>query len=304
MFTTKAGRRPCAQRVRPELFFVASAIFHYLGPSFAVLLFIRVEPLGVAWLRILSAAVIFALWRRPWRAWLAAGRRERTTIVVWGLLLAHMNAVFYLAIDVLPLGTVAAIEFAGPIALAAVAVRSLRNLGALALTVGGVAALSQVSLAGAPLGFVFALANMALFAGYIIIGHRVSRYEHLAGVDGLAAAMMVAGVVALPLGITDALPAFTSPVTIGAAIGVGITSSVIPYAFDQMAMRRLSRGTYALMTALLPATATVIGILVLAQVPRPLEILGVSLVIVAVAVHREHEAPSPTAGPASPPRDT
>lgn len=287
MVTGKAERRPVAQRVRPELFFVGSAVFHYLGPSFAVLLFVQVEPLGVAWLRILSAAVIFALWRRPWRAWRAAGRRERATIVVWGVLLAQMNTVFYLAIEVLPLGTAAAIEFAGPIALAAVAVRSLRNLGALALAVSGVAALSQVSLAGEPLGFLFAFANMVLFAGYIVIGHRVSRHEHLAGVDGLAAAMAIAGIAALPLGAADALPAFASPVALGAAVGVGITSSVIPYAFDQLAMRRLTRGTYALMTALLPATATAIGILVLAQVPKPLEILGIGLVVAAVALHRE-----------------
>src|SRR5690606_20202385 len=100
---------PVTQRVRPELFFVGSAIFHYLGPAFAVLLFARVEPLGVAWLRILTAGVVFALWRRPWRAWSAAGQAERRLIVLWGVVLALMNASFYLAIDRLPLGTVAAI---------------------------------------------------------------------------------------------------------------------------------------------------------------------------------------------------
>ncbi len=282
------GGRRLADRVRPELFFVGSAVFHYLGPAFAVLLFVRVEPLGVAWLRILSAGVIFALWRRPWRTWAAAGRAERRTVVVWGALLALMNATFYLAIDRLPLSTVAAIEFAGPILLAAIGLRTVRNLAALALAVAGVAALAEVNLAGSPVGFGFAIVNMALFTGYIIAAHRVSRHVHLAGIDGLAMAMLIAAAFALPIGMADALPAFVDPVALGAAFGVGVTSSVVPYVFDQLAMRRLARATYALLVALLPATATVIGILVLAQIPTLAELLGVGLVIAAVAVHREH----------------
>lgn len=283
---------PLTLRVRPELFFVGSAIFHYLGPAFAVLLFARVDPLGVAWLRILSAGVVFALWRRPWRAWSAASHTERRTILIWGGLLALMNASFYLAIDRLPLGTVAAIEFAGPVLLAAAGIRSMRNLAALTFAVGGVAALAEVTLSGSPAGFGFALINMALFSGYIVVAHRVSRHEQLAGIDGLAMAMLVAAVVALPLGVVDAAPAFTDPVSLGAAIGVGLTSSVIPYVFDQLAMRRLARETYALMVALLPATATVIGIVVLAQIPTPTDVLGVGLIIVAVAVHRDRRSPA------------
>jgi inner membrane transporter RhtA len=276
-----------SQRVRPEVYFVGSAVFHYLGPSFAVLLFALVAPLGVAWLRILTAALVFAVWRRPWQAWRAAARGERVAVAVWGLLLAAMNSVFYLAIDVLPLGTVAAIEFAGPVVLAATAVRTLRSLGALLLVAIGVGMLSEVRLEGESLGLLLAFANMALFAGYIVIGHRVSRHQHPAGVDGLAMAMLIAGVACLPLGIVDALPAFTDLVAIGAAIGVGVTSSVIPYVFDQLAMRRLTRATYSLMSALLPATATVIGVVVLAQIPTLVEVVGVGLVVGAVALQRD-----------------
>lgn len=274
-------------RRRPEIYFIGSAIFHYLGPSFAVLLFAVADPFGVAWLRIVTAAAIFAVWRRPWRAWQAADRQERITVLLWGTLLALMNTSFYLAIDLLPLGTVAAIEFLGPIAIAALAVRRMRNLAALALAILGVGLLSEVRFAGAPLGFAFAFINMALFAGYIVIAHRVSRHQHLNGIDGLAAAMIIAGIAGLPLGIADALPVFADPVILGAAIGVGISSSVIPYVFDQLAMRRMPRGTYALMSALFPATATVIGVLVLWQIPTVLEIAGVSLVIAAVATHKD-----------------
>src|SRR3954467_4638346 len=99
------------RRVPPHAYFVVSAVFHYLGPAFAVLLFARVEPLGVAWLRIASAALIFAAWRRPWRVWRALDRRTRWLLAAWAGVLAVMNSCFYLAIDRLPLGTVAAVEF-------------------------------------------------------------------------------------------------------------------------------------------------------------------------------------------------
>jgi len=241
----------------------------------------------VAWLRIVTAAAVLALWRRPWRAWRVADRGERRLVTGWGLVLALMNACFYLAIDRLPLGTVAAVEFAGPLALAVVGTRTLRNAVALALAVAGVAVLADVSLSGSPVGFLFAVANMVLFTGYIVLAHRVSRNGILAGVDGLAMAMVVAACVALPLGAADAAAAFATPAVLLAAVGVGITSSVVPYVFDQLAMLRLDRATYAMLVALLPATATVIGIVVLAQVPAPAEVAGVALVIAAVAVHRE-----------------
>lgn len=281
--TLRRGPRP----VPPWSFFVGSAVFHYLGPAFAVLLFARVDVLGVAWLRITGAGAVFALWRRPWRAWARAPRDERTTIVAWGAVLAVMNVCFYVAIEQVPLGTVAAIEFVGPVALAVVGVRSARNVGALLLAVAGVAALVDVRLAGAPAGFAFAAANAALFAGYVMLGHRVSRQRVLGGIDGLAAAMIVAALVVTPLGGAQAARVVLDPVALLAGIGVGICSSVIPYVFDQLAMRRMSRATYSLLVSLLPATATVIGIVVLAQVPTVVEVVGVALVIAAVAVHRE-----------------
>src|ERR1700712_4724349 len=98
-------------RPPPHLYFVVSAVFHYLGPSFAVLLFARVEVLGVAWLRIASPAGVLAVWRRPWRGVRALARDGRRLLLGWGPVLAVMNAGFSLAISRLPLGTVAAIEF-------------------------------------------------------------------------------------------------------------------------------------------------------------------------------------------------
>lgn len=274
----------------PHVFFVVSAVFHYLGPAFAVLLFQRVDVLGVAWLRIASAAIVFAAWRRPWRAFVRLDRQGRLTVVAWGAVLAAMNCCFYLAIARLPLGTVAAIEFVPVIALAAAGARGARNVLALALSVTGVYLLTHVQLVDAPLGVALAFANAVLFAAYIVLGHRVARHSPavgVSGIDGLAASMLVAAALVTPVAGRMAAPAFLDPVALAAGAGVGVTSSVIPYVTDQLAMARLARSTYALMVSLLPATATVVGVLVLAQVPSPAEIAGVALVVGGVALHRE-----------------
>lgn len=280
------------RRVPPHAYFVGSAVFHYLGPAFAVLLFASVQPLGVAWLRIVSAAAVFAGWRRPWRRWRSTDSAARRSLVAWGAVLAVMNSSFYLAIDRLPLGTVAAIEFLPVIALAAVAVRSGRNLLALVAAVAGVYLLTDAHLAAEPLGLLFAGLNAVLFALYVVLAHRASRHPAVSGIDGLALAMLIASAVALPLGAAQAVPALTDPGLLAAGVGVGVCSSVIPYVCDQLAMARLSRGTYALLVSLLPATATVTGVAVLWQIPVPREIAGVVLVVLGVAVHREPpEAP-------------
>ena len=279
-----------AVKAPPESFFVVSAVFHYLGPAFAVLLFARVEPLGVAWLRIASAAAIFLLWRRPWRSFRVRTAEEKRLLVAWGTVLAVMNATFYLAIERLPLGTVAAVEFLPVVALGALGARSVRNGAALLLAVSGVYLVTDVRIAGDPLGFGFAFANALLFALYIVLGHRLASKGASAGIDGLAAAMLVAAVVATPLGGWAVIPVLTDPLALAAGAGVGISSSVIPYVTDQLAMARITRATYALMVSLLPATATVVGIVVLAQVPSWVEVFGVSLVIGGVAVHRGREA--------------
>ena len=276
-----------SERMPPQAYFVVSAVFHYLGPAFAVLLFARIEVLGVAWLRIASAAAIFALWRRPWRALLAQDSDGRRLLLAWGVVLAVMNAFFYLAIDRLPLGTVAAIEFLPVIALAAFGARSARNGVALALAVPGVYLLTGVQFAVEPLGLAFAFANAILFAAYIVLADRVAKRPGLSGIDGLAASMLIAAVVITPIGGGAVLPALGDPVALAAGVGVGLCSSVIPYVADQLALRRLARATYALMVSLLPATATVIGIAVLGQVPSAAEVAGVALVVAGVALHRE-----------------
>jgi inner membrane transporter RhtA len=147
--------------------------------------------------------------------------------------------------------------------------------------------LTDVQLQAEPLGLVLAFGNAVLFALYIVLSSKAAQRGAGIGIDGLAAAMLIAAVVATPIGGWAALPAIVDPVALLAGIGVGVSSSVIPYVTDQLALARMRRSTYALLVALLPATATVIGVIVLAQVPTWLEITGVALVIAGVAVHRE-----------------
>jgi inner membrane transporter RhtA len=258
-------------------------VFHYLGPAFAVMLFAALAPLGVAWLRIASAALVFALWRRPWRYFRGLSVADRQTVIALGAVLAAMNGLFYLAIARLPLGTVGAIEFIGPVGLAALGVRSLRNSAALAVAVLGVAILTDARWAAQPLGYVFAFANCALFVLYIVLGHRIAGQG---GIDRLGIAMLIATVFALPFGIGQAMPAFFDPRLLAAGIGVGVSSSVIPYVTDQLAMARLPRASFALFLSILPATAVAIGFLVLRQIPTAAELSGVGLVIAGVALHR------------------
>ncbi len=274
--------------VPPHLYFVLSAVFHYLGPSFAVLLFARVSVSGVAWLRIVSAAFMFALWRKPWRVFRVTNKETRWLIVGLGAVFAIMNYSFYIAIDRLPLGTVAAIEFLGPIGLALLGSHSQRNLLALALAVTGVYLLTDIHFSGEPIGFAWAFVNATLFTLYIILAHRISRSDPTTKpIDRLGAAMLVAAIVITPLGIIGAVPALTDPISLAAGLGVGLSSSVIPYVFDQLAMTRLARSTYALFVALLPATAVVIGIIVLQQIPTWIEVGAVGLIIGGVLIHRE-----------------
>jgi inner membrane transporter RhtA len=276
-------------RVPPHAFFMVSAVFHYLGPSFAVLLFAHVGVLGVAWLRIASAASIFGVWRRPWRVLIEGDRRTRALIVALGVTLALMNVSFYLAIARLPLASVAAIEFVAAIVIALVGARSLRNVAALAVAVAGVFLLVGFQWSDDRLGVALALINMVLFGGYIVLGHAISRDGGAGGIDRLGAAMLVALVVAMPIGAAEVVPVLDKPLLILAGIGVGVSSSVIPYICDQLAMARLPRATFALMLTLLPATATIVGALVLAQVPTPIEIAGILMVAIGVGVHRPAE---------------
>jgi inner membrane transporter RhtA len=268
------------ERLPAPLLFVAGAVSQYAGAALAVGLFAVVPAVGVGWLRIVGAALVLLAWRRPWRTLGAYSRGQALVVVGFGASLAAMNLAFYQAIDHLPLGTAVAIEFLGPIAVAAVGTRRARDAAALVLAGGGVALLADVRLGGSPAGVAWALTAASCWALYIVLGSRVSGGGQ--GIDGLAVAMALGGLVFAPIAGPLSAPAFTDAGLLLACVAVGVLSSAVPYALDQVVLRRVPPARFAVLLALLPATAVLVGMVVLAQIPTPTEAAGIALVIAAV----------------------
>ena len=205
----------------------------------------------------------------------------------FGLVTVGMNVAFYEAIARIPLGTAVAVEFVGPVAVATLGSRRARDVAAVALVVTGVVLLAGVQTDVDPVGLLFALLAAALWAGYILVGKSVA--DAGAGLDSLAVGMAAAAVLSAPLLVgvqlgTDAA-AFGDARTWVFGMGVGVLSSVIPYALDQPVLATIGRARFALLLALLPATATVVGAAVLAQYPAPAELAGIALVMLALIVN-------------------
>ena len=264
----------------PEVLFMAGAVSQYLGAAVAAVLFDELAPGGVALLRVLAAAAVIIVLRRSWRRrWQA---RELGRAAAFGVSLAAMNLCFYLAMHRLPLGNAVAIEFTGPVVVAALGTRTLRSAGTLALAAAGVLVLAGVEAEGTASGVGFALLAGAFWAGYILLGHRVARSP--ASVDGLGIGMLIGAVAISGFGVSAVRGALDAPLVLALGLATGVLSNVIPYRIDQAVMRRVEPHRFALLQALLPATATVVGLAALAQVPNVQEALGIGLVIAAIAV--------------------
>ena len=281
-----------ARAPAPALF-VVGGLSMYLGAALAVGLFDRLSPTAVALLRLAGAAILLIAWRRPGRSSWRGRRLGRAT--AFGVATAGMNMAFYEAIARLPLGTAVAIEFCGPVAVAALTSRRPRDLGAAALAALGVLLIADVRWAGSPAGVLWALAAAALWAAYIVLGKRVATAGN--GLDEMAVGFAVAVVVLSPVLLLDppgALSALADPAVLLAAIGVGALSSVVPYVLDQVVLRRVGQGRFAVLLALLPVTAVLVGLVALGQVPGALEAAGIVAVIAAVVLRsRDGDTPTP-----------
>ncbi|MXZ84869.1 MAG: EamA family transporter [Acidimicrobiia bacterium] len=287
-------RLPRSESVAPEPLFVVGAVSQYLGAAVAVHLFDEMAPAGMALVRVLGAAVMIILLRRSWQ------RRWNPSDLAWasafGMALAAMNLSIYLSIDELPLGNAVAIEFTGPILVAAAFTRTLRSGAALLLAAGGVVVLAGVEAEGTMRGVGFALLAGLFWAGYIVLGHRVARGP--AAVDGLGLGMLAGAAAISGFGAPELGPALDSPVVLLLALVTGLLSNVVPYWIDQLVMKRITQHRFALLQALLPATAVLVGLAVLIQVPSVRELLGIALVIAAILLSRSVKGPGGSAAEA------
>jgi inner membrane transporter RhtA len=286
---------PALARVPAPVLFVLGGLSMYIGAALAVGLFGRLEPAAVAVLRLVGAAVVLLAWRRPPAAAWRGGRLVRAT--AFGLATGLMNLAFYEAIARLPLGTAVAVEFCGPVAVAAVASRRPRDVAAVCLAASGVLLIADVRWSAAPSGFLWALGAAAMWAVYIVLGARVATVGN--GVDDMAVGFAAAGVLLLPvLAVGSSPSALGEPTVLVLGLGVGVLSSVVPYVLDQVVLRRVGRARFAVLLALLPATATLVGLVGLAQVPGVAEALGIAAVVAAVAL-RSRDGDPPQSGPRS-----
>jgi inner membrane transporter RhtA len=271
----------------PEALFVISGISQYTGAVIAVNLFDELPPATVAVFRVLLGAIPILLisWRDQ-RAWT---RDDLKAAAVFGLATAAMNLCFYLAIDRLPLGKSVVMEFIGPIAVAAWFTRTRRNTVALVLAATGVVVLSGVEIGGDPLGVLFILMASTFWAAYIVLGRRVAGLDR--GLSGLGVGLVIGGFAIMPFGIGHIAEVLTTPRLLGLCFLVGLLSSSIGYAIDQVVLRRIPMRRFALLLALLPVTAMVVGLIALDQVPTVPDLLGAVLVIAGVLLQDRDELP-------------
>ncbi len=281
--------------------FVIGAISQYVGASLGVGLFDQLSPVAVAWLRGAGAGLILVLALRPRRAnWSAARLR---IAALFGTVTVLMNMAFYEAIAHIDLGTAVAIEFLGPIAVAVAGSRRTVDLVAAAAALIGVVCVAGVNVGGVSgadgaVGVACALLAAALWAGYIVIGKRVA--DAGGGIEGLGVGLAAGALVlALPgLGpdLVSRPEAFLSWEVWVLGLGLGLLSSVVPYALDQVVLSRVGRARFALLLALLPVTATGVGAVMLGQRPGWLEAVGIALVVVAIALTSRRTAAPDSGG--------
>lgn len=268
----------------PEGLFLISAISQYIGAAIAVSLFDEVEPQTVAWLRVIGAALAVLAVSRGWRTgWT---RRQFIGVAVFGVATALMNVFFYLGIERIDLGKGVTIEFLGPIAVAAISTRSSRNAIALAFAFAGVVLLGGVEVDDNLIGLIFILLASAMWAAYIVVGSRVAQVDR--GIAGLGLGLAIGAVVITPIGAPWSGEVWLDPRLLVLCLLVGVFSNAIGYGIDQFTMRRIPIRRFSLLLALLPVTAALVGWVGLGQQPSSIDIVGIALVLVGVAVQERN----------------
>jgi inner membrane transporter RhtA len=248
-----------------------------LGSALSTGLFPVVGPAGTAWLRLSAGALVFVLLRRPRLR--GRPRRELAGALALGAATGAMTLCFLSAIARIPLGTTVAIEFMGPLTVAVVGTRQWRRLAWPTLALAGVLAVTE-PWAGSvdPVGIAFAAGSAVGWGTYIVLtAHVGDRFE---GLEGLSITIPIAAVVAALVGVPQAWGHVT-PAVVLAALGLALLQPVLPFSLEMQALRRLTTSAFGTLMALEPGIGMVIGAVVLAQVPSPLQAAGIVLVVLA-----------------------
>lgn len=263
--------------VPAQALLLVSVVSIQLGAAVAVHLFDAIGPITTAFLRIAFSAVLLLL--ATGRHIGPGARRHVGQLLLFGCVIGAMNMCFYGAISRIPLGVAVAIEFVGPLGVAVVTSRRLREFAWIGLAVAGLVLLTpEIGGALDPLGVVLALAAGAGWASFVLISPRVARNV---GGAGLALAMAVAGLFTLPFGLAaGGLTRLDLPLLVG-AFAVASLSTALPLSLEFEALKRLSARTYGIMVTLEPVAAAVVGAFVLGQAPPPTALVAIACVTIA-----------------------
>ncbi|WNG90906.1 DMT family transporter [Mycobacterium sp. ITM-2016-00318] len=248
-----------------------------VGLAIAVTLIDEIGVEGAAWLRLAWAGVLMLVIVRPRPA--AFTRKTFGVCVLLGVVTASVTMLFMAAAGRIPLGTASALEFLGPLGVAVA-----NGKGGGRVLWPGFAAVGVVLLtqpwAGAvdPIGVLYALGAAVCWACYILLTQRVG--DEVAGINGLAVSMPVAGLVATVVvgpGVFDRM----TPEILLIGIGLAILLPVVPFALEMMALRRLTTAAFGTLMALEPGFAMIVGLMILHQVPGAFGVVGICLVVAA-----------------------
>ncbi|MCU1473547.1 EamA family transporter [Amnibacterium sp.] len=258
---------------------VAAMLSVQLGSALSTGVIAAVGPAGTAWLRLSIGAVVFiAIARPPLRS---VRRRDLPALLGLGVTTGLQTVAFLAAIARIPLGTCVAIEFLGPLTVAAVRSRTRRSLAWPALALVGVVLLTSPWAGAAdPLGVLEAALAAVGWGIYIVLTQRVG--DRFTGIRGLSLTVPIAALTAAAVGVPQAAGHLTVGLVVSAA-GLAVLLPVLPYALEMLALRRMHPTAFGTLMALEPAIGLVLGLLVLRQVPTPPQILGIALVVLAGA---------------------
>jgi inner membrane transporter RhtA len=248
-----------------------------LGAAIAVHLFATLGPIGTVFLRIAFSAVLLLIAARHRIRRVA--RRDAAMLLLFGCLIGAMNMCFYSSIDRIPLGIAVAIEFIGPLGVAALTSRRLNHFLWIGLAVAGLLLLSpSIGTDLDPVGVAFALAAGAGWASFVLISPRVGRSV---GSAGLALAMPVAALFVLPFELAGGGFGRLDPGLLAAALAVAILSTALPLSLEFEALRRMTARAYGVTVTLEPVVAALVGVVVLGQGLPPNALLAIACVTAA-----------------------
>jgi inner membrane transporter RhtA len=247
-----------------------------VGAAVAKQLFTVAGAAGTVTLRLVVAALVLVV---IWRPSLRLDRRTLLVVVTYGVVLAAMNLCFYAALARIPLGAAVTIEFLGPLAVAVAGSRRWLD-GLWVLLAGvGVVLLTRVQGGLALSGVLFALAAGVCWAAYILVTAKLG--SKTSDGKGLALAMVVGAVIALPFGISSAGTAMLDPVVLAAGFAVALMSSVIPYSLELEALRRMPPRAFGILMSMEPALAALAGLVLLGEQLKPAQWVAVCCVVIA-----------------------